>query len=205
MFNDFSGFDSDNNPVRISVPPTLLISSIGIHDDVAKAVSIDAKFGGDFVFVVGETFPELGGSEYFAFLDSTGNTVPKLDSKKAKSRYQRLTAAITKEIVASAYAVNHGGLGIALAKVSIAGSIGMEIAIPSGLRPDYYLFSESLGRFVVTVSKDNRKDFEEMMGGDAIMLGTVCGGALRITGQKLISDLQIEELETAYKSPFLGY
>jgi phosphoribosylformylglycinamidine synthase subunit PurSL len=205
MFNDFSGFDADNNPVRISVPPTLLISSIGIHDDVAKAVSIDAKFEGDFVYVMGETFPELGGSEYFAFLDSIGNTVPKLDTKKAKSRYQRLTAAISKEIVASAYPVNHGGLAMALAKVAIAGSIGMEIAIPSGLRPDYFLFSESLGRFVVTVSKDNKKAFEEIMGSDAMRLGTVCGRALRITGQKMIIDLPVEELEIAYKSPFLGY
>ena len=205
MFNDFSGFDADNTPVRISVPPTLLISSIGIHDDVAKAVSIDAKFEGDFVYVIGETLPELGGSEYFAFLDSTGNTVPKLDTQKAKSRYQRLTAAIEKEVVASAYPVNHGGLAIALAKVAIAGRIGMEITIPSGLRPDYFLFSESLGRFVVTVSKDNKKAFEEIMGGDAMRLGTVCSRNLRVTGQKMIIDLQVEELETAYKSPFLGY
>jgi phosphoribosylformylglycinamidine synthase len=168
-------------------------------------VSIDAKFEGDFVYVIGETFPELGGSEYFAFLNSIGNTVPKLDPRKAKSRYQRLTAAIAKEIVASAYPVNHGGLAMALAKVAIAGRIGMEITLPSGLRPDYFLFSESLGRFVVTVSKDNRKEFEEIMGGDVMLLGTVCGRALRITGQKMISELTVEELETAYKSPFLGY
>jgi len=205
MFNDFSGFDADNHPVRISVPPTLLISSIGILDDVEKAVSIDAKFEGDVVYVIGETFPELGGSEYFAFLGSIGNTVPKLDPRKAKSRYQRLTAAISKEIVASAYPVIHGGLAMALAKVAIAGRIGMEITLPSGLRPDYFLFSESLGRFVVTVSKDNRKEFEEIMGGDAMPVGTVCGRALRITWQKMISELTVEELETAYKSPFLGY
>jgi phosphoribosylformylglycinamidine synthase II len=205
MFNDFSGFDPDNNPVKISVPPTLLISSIGIHDDVAKAVSIDAKFEGDFVYVIGETYPELGGSEYFAFLGSTGNTVPKLDTQKAKFRYQRLTAAIAKEIVASAYPVSHGGLAMALAKVAIAGNIGMEIAIHQGVRPDYFLFSESLGRFVITVSKDNRKEFEEIMGSDAMLLGTVGGRSFRLTGQKIISDLPVEELEIAYKTPFLEY
>ncbi|MFY9800046.1 MAG: AIR synthase-related protein [Methanoregula sp.] len=205
MFNDFSGFDSENNPVRISVPPTLLISSIGIHDDVAKAVSIDAKFEGDFVYVIGETYPELGGSEYFAFLGSTGNTVPKLETGKAKLRYQKLTAAMAKEIVASAYPVNHGGLAMALAKVAIAGHIGMEIEISSVLRPDYFLFSESLGRFVVTVSKDNRKEFEEIMGDDVMLLGIVCGTTFQITGQKIICALPVEELEIAYKSPFMGY
>jgi phosphoribosylformylglycinamidine synthase len=205
MFNDFSGFDSTNTPVRISVPPTLLISSIGIHEDVVKAISIDTKFEGDYVYVIGETFPELGGSEYFAFLGSTGNTVPKLNSKNAITRYKKLTAAIAKEIVASAYPVIHGGLGIALAKVAISGQIGMELTIPSRLRPDYFLFSESLGRFVVTVSPDNRKDFEEIMGDDAMMLGIVCGRALRITGQQIVCDLPVEDLETTYKSPFQGY
>jgi phosphoribosylformylglycinamidine synthase len=205
MFNDFSGFDGDNKPVRISVPPTLLISSIGIHGDVAKAVSVDAKFEGDFVYVIGETFPELGGSEYFSFLDGVGNIVPKLDTEKSKLRYENLTTAILNELVASAYPVNHGGLGIALAKVAIAGSIGMEISIPFTFRPDYFLFSESLGRFLVTVSPDNRKAFEEAMGSDAMLLGTICGRNLRITGNKIVIDLPVEELETAYKSPFRGY
>jgi phosphoribosylformylglycinamidine synthase len=205
MFNDFSGFDSTNTPVRISVPPTLLISSIGIHEDVVKAISIDAKFEGDYVYVIGETFPELGGSEYFSFLGSTGNTVPKLNSKKAITRYKKLTAAIAKEILVSAYPISHGGLGIALAKVAIAGRIGMELTLPSTVRPDYFLFSESLGRFVVTVSPDNRKDFEDTMGDDAMMLGTVYGRDFRIMAQQSIIDLPVEELETAYKSPFLGY
>jgi len=205
MFNDFSGFDAKNNPVKISVPPTLLISSIGIHDDVAKAVSMDAKFEGDLVYVIGETSDELGGSEYFACLGSTGNTVPALDAGKAKVRYQRLTAAIDRELVASAYPVSHGGLGTALAKVAIAGRIGMDIAIPFGQRPDYYLFSESLGRFVVTVSKENRQAFEEITGPDALLLGTAGGGALRVTAEKTILDLPVDELETAYRAPFRGY
>ena len=76
MFNDFSGYDAENNRVKVSVPPTLLISSIGVHADVVKAVSIDAKIAGDLVYVIGETAEELGGSEYFAHLGYTGNTVP---------------------------------------------------------------------------------------------------------------------------------
>ena len=55
MYNDFSGFDAQNNRVKVSVPPTLLISSIGIHPDVVKAVSMDAKIAGDLVYVIGET------------------------------------------------------------------------------------------------------------------------------------------------------
>jgi len=43
------------------------------------------------------------------------------------------------------------------------------------------------------------------MGDDAMMLGTVYGRDFRIMAQKSIIDLPVEELETAYKSPFLGY
>jgi len=205
MFNDFSGFDADNTPVKVSVPPTLLISSIGIHGDVTKAVSIDVKVAGDLVYVIGETAEELGGSEYFAYLGSTGNAVPKLDAAKAVARYRRLTDALSQDLVASAYPVNHGGLGIALAKVAIAGRLGMDLTISPGIRPDYFLFSESLSRFVVTVCPANRKAFEQIMGTDATVLGTVGGTTLRVTVQDVILDLPLAVLENAYKAPFRGY
>ena len=66
MFNDFKGFDESGNPLKISVLPTLLISTIWVMKDARKAVSIDPKFEGDLVYVLGFTHNELGGSEYFA-------------------------------------------------------------------------------------------------------------------------------------------
>jgi phosphoribosylformylglycinamidine synthase subunit PurSL len=205
MFNDFSGFDAGNHPVRVSVPPTLLITSIGIHGDVTKAVSMDAKFAGDLVYVIGNTAEELGGSEYFAYLGSVGNTVPKLDAAKGVARYRQLSEALSQELVASAYPVNHGGLGIALAKVTIAGRLGMDLTITPGIRPDYFLFSESLGRFVVTVCPANRKAFEQIMGNGATLLGTVGGTTLRVTAQEVILDVPVSALEESYKAPFRGY
>ena len=205
MFNDFSGYDAENNPVKISVPPTLLISSIGIHQDVSKAVSLDAKIAGDLVYVIGETLEELGGSEYFAHLGSIGNTVPGLDAAAARERYGRLTEAISRELIASACPVSHGGLGTALAKVAIAGRLGMDLTLDAGMRPDYFLFSESLGRFVVTVAPDNKRAFERILGTGATLLGRVGGRSLRITAQKLLLDLTVDELEAAYKAPFRRY
>jgi phosphoribosylformylglycinamidine synthase len=205
MFNDFSGYDAGNNRVKISVPPTLLISSIGIHPDISKAVSLEAKMNGDLVYIIGETYEELGGSEYFSHLGSVGNTVPGLDATGARARYGRLTEAISHELIASACPVNHGGLGTALARVAIGGRLGMDLTIPSGMRPDHYLFSESLCRFVITVDPDNKRAFERITGPDAILLGRVGGRSLRITAQKLLLDITVDELEAAYKAPFRGY
>jgi len=207
MFNDFSGFDADGSPLKVSVPPTLLISSIGVHPDVANAVSLDAKFSGDLVYVIGKTHDETGGSEYFAHLGFTGNRVPSLDPKRARELYRRVTDAIDRELLASAFPVTHGGLGVALAKVAIAGQIGMDLALPeTGLRPDIFLFSESLGRFVVTIDPGNRDAFETVFGGDAVLLGRVGGTGFRLTadGNPLI-DCPVAELEEAYKAPFRGY
>ncbi|OPX62996.1 MULTISPECIES: AIR synthase-related protein [unclassified Methanoregula] len=205
MFNDFSGFDADDNPVKVSVPPTLLISSIGVHDDVAQAVSLDAKIDGDLVYVIGETAEELGGSEYFSHLGFTGNTVPALDAARMKERYGKLAGAIRHGLVASAFPVTLGGLGIALAKVAIAGRLGMDITIPDSMRPDYFLFSESLGRFVVTVAPDHKRAFEQALGSDAHLLGRVRGKSFRVTQEKTVLDLSVSELEAAYKAPFGRY
>jgi phosphoribosylformylglycinamidine synthase len=202
MFNDFSGYDAENNRVKVSVPPTLLISSIGIHGDVAKAVSLDAKIAGDLVYVIGGTEEELAGSEYFVHLGASGSTVPRLDAPAARARYIRLSDAIGHEFVASAYPVGHGGLGIALAKVAIAGRLGMDITVPGTLRPDIFLFSETLGRFVVTVATDHKRAFEQTLGADALLLGKTGGSRLRVTGRTLLLEQEIAALEEAYKAPF---
>jgi phosphoribosylformylglycinamidine (FGAM) synthase-like enzyme len=81
----------------------------------------------------------------------------------------------------------------------------MDITIPSAMRPDYYLFSESLGRFVVTVAPDHKREFERICGADALLVGRVIGKNLRITSDKLLLDLPVAELETVYKAPFRGY
>lgn len=205
MFNDFSGFDEANNPVKVSVPPTLLISSIGIHPDVARAVSMEAKIEGDLVYVIGSTAEELGGSEYFAQLGSAQGTVPVLDISAMKARYQRLAGAISHDLVVSAFPVTHGGLGVALAKVAIAGRLGMDITLSGAGRPDYLLFSETLGRFVVTIVPDKKRTFELAMGSEAILIGRVGGKNLQIVGKSMHLSVPVSELEAAYKRPFGGY
>ena len=62
-----SGKDSMKNDyqigdTKISIPPTLLFSTIGKIEDVRKAVTMDAKRPGDFVYALGKTGKELGGS-----------------------------------------------------------------------------------------------------------------------------------------------
>ncbi|MFP3032563.1 MAG: AIR synthase-related protein, partial [Wolbachia sp.] len=127
MFNDFKGYDENGEKVMISAPPSLLISAIGIIENIENAVSLDVKMPGDLIYVLGETLDELGRSEYQLYSGIGNNNVPKVDAKSARKLYERYNQAIKDGIIASAIAPNLGGLVIALAKSLIAGDLGAEI------------------------------------------------------------------------------
>lgn len=174
MFNDFKGYDEEGKQIKISVPPTLLISSIGVIDDVYKTVTPEFKKGGDLIFLLGDTNNELGGSEYFKMISNNnpnkiGTVTPKVNLEKNIKIYKALEKAISKGLVNSAISINSGGLGIALAKSSIAGMLGCEISIKNikGDADEAYqkLFSESQGRVVVSISPKNMKKFDSLMKG----------------------------------------
>ncbi|MBD3360741.1 phosphoribosylformylglycinamidine synthase [Candidatus Peregrinibacteria bacterium] len=174
MFNDFKGFDKKGRRIKISIPPTLLVSSLSVINDVTKSVSLDPKFFGDLIYVLGETKNELGASEYFAYLGeksgkkAIGNSVPKVNAEKALKLYKKVSEAIDKRLIASALSPIQGGLGITLVKKAIAGQFGMEIDLSKMPksddlnREDYLLFSESQSRFVVTVDPKKKDKFENL-------------------------------------------
>ena len=172
-----SGKDSMKNDyliggVKISIPPTVLISALGKMDDIRKAITMDAKRPGDLVYVLGETLEELGGSEYYAARGFIGNRVPKVDAEKARTLYRKIYHAIQAGLIRSCHDCSDGGLGVALAETAFAGGFGMEIDLKkvpqSGLnRNDLLLFSESQSRFVVTIDPSKKKAFKAVLG-DAI-------------------------------------
>lgn len=169
MFNDFKGYDDKGKQIKISIPPTLLISSIGIIEDVNKTVTIDAKFPGDLIYVLGETFEELGGSEYFDMLGNPGNVVPATDPKKNLKIYKAYAKALDEGIIASAIGVNRGGLSVALSKMALAGKMGIDVSLkdlPGKVDNDQKaLFSESTGRILLTINPDEKQKFESLMKG----------------------------------------
>jgi phosphoribosylformylglycinamidine synthase len=214
-----SGKDSMKNDykigdVKISIPPTVLYSLIGKIDDVRNAVSMDAKASGDLVYVLGTTRLELGGSEYFASRDYTGNQVPRVDSEAFLSVYRALEKAIQTGLVASCHDCSDGGLGIALAESAFAGGLGMEVdlaGVPADAvdRDDWMLFSESQGRFVVTVHPENREAFEnEMIGCPVGRVGRVLEEPVFTVhglAGKTVVRASIQDLKEIWRKPLAGF
>lgn len=210
MFNDFRGYDAQGNAIKISIPPTLLISSIGIIEDVNNAVTIDLKFPGDLIYILGETFDELGGSEYSDILGNTGNKVPSTDSKENLKIYRRYAKAAAEGLIASAIGVNRGGLSVALAKTAIAGKLGVNVLLkdlPGKVGHDQKaLFSESTGRILLTVNPENKSKFESLMKGIKFaQLGEVSNiDAIKIKGlkNKEIVSVKVGEVLDTYRKRF---
>ncbi|MDW7726249.1 MAG: phosphoribosylformylglycinamidine synthase subunit PurL [Candidatus Methanoperedens sp.] len=207
-----SGKDSMKNDYqiggrKISIPPTVLFSTVGKIEDARKAVTMDAKKPGDRVYVLGVTKNELGGSEYFASLGFTGNNVPKVDADSAKKLYASLERAIHKGVVASCHDCSDGGLGVALAESAFSGGLGMSIELGrvpvEGVgRADNILFSESQSRFVVTVKPENKVTFESIMEGNVFSgIGIVTADMdFIVTGNgNVILSAGIDELKDAWQ------
>ena len=131
-----SGKDSLNNEFEyegkmISIPHTLLISAIGIMDDVKKAVSMDLKSIGDSIYIIGMTGNDLGGSEYFAAHNAIGNNVPRVDRSAGQKTMEALKRAMEKGLVKACHDCSEGGLGVAMAEMAFAGGLGAAIYLKS--------------------------------------------------------------------------
>jgi phosphoribosylformylglycinamidine synthase len=210
-----SGKDSMKNDYRvsdtkISIPPTVLFSVLGVIDDVTKVVTMDAKRPGDAVYVLGETRAELGGSEYYALRGQLGSSVPHVDAARARALYEALSSAIDCGLVASCHDCSEGGLGVALAETAFAGGFGVDVdlrRVPGAgdLRDDLTLFSESPSRFVVTVRKEQASAFESVLAGlPCAAVGRVTeAGVFRLLGRSGLPIIEtgIAPLKAAWQRP----
>jgi len=168
-----SGKDSMKNDStiggrKISIPPTLLFSTIARMPDIRKAVTLDVKRYGDLVYIIGTTKPELGGSEFYAMFDAIGNSAPTVDAESAKRIYQCNADAVDRGLCHSLHTPAFGGLGAALARKAMGGHLGIDVDLaavptdPAGLTPVEILFSESNSRFLASVAPRNREAFEAL-------------------------------------------
>lgn len=171
-----SGKDSMKNDyiwenIKISVLPTLLFSVIGKIEDVRNAVSMDFKSPSDLIYVVGLTDPRMAYSEYFYLMGRESETEVPLPHKEINREvFYRLHNIMKMRLIRSCHDISDGGLAVSLAESAFAGGYGIEVDIDnvpvtSEMRDDFLLFSETPGRFVVSIGKENKDKFENLMKG----------------------------------------
>ncbi len=204
-----SGKDSMKNDYKmgawkISIPPTLLISIVGKVDDVASAQTTDFKNPGDAIYLLGKTADAMGGSEYLQAKGMRGNDAPQVDFQANFHLYKKLHNAIANGLVSSVHDISDGGLAVALAECCIGGALGCEVEVSSHekMRADFLLFSESPGRFIVSVRGGKCGGFEKAMAGCMFeKIGRVSDGnelIISINGKSSIS-CKVGEMEKSFK------
>lgn len=162
-----SGKDSLNNEYysadgqRHAIPATLLISALGMIDDVNLAVSMDFKKAGNVIYLLGETKAELVGS-HFSLSGGEVNadqTIPSLP-EYAPALYSNLHQAMQKKLVRACHDLSEGGLAVAVAEMCIGGRLGCKLQLDGEQEAAVALFSESNGRLLVEIAPENCAAFE---------------------------------------------
>jgi phosphoribosylformylglycinamidine synthase len=195
---------------KVSALETLQFSAIGVIEDVESCVTLDFKFPGDRVYILGLTRNELGASEYYEHMGYVGKNVPQVYPEPFMEIYKALHQAIVQGLAASVRGIYRGGLGIHLAMAAMGGELGVsadlgKIPAEGAGRDDVLLFSESPGRFIVSIAPENRERFERFFKG----LPCACIGQVNDAGRLAVTGLQgrefslsVKDLKTAWKKPF---
>ena len=221
-----SGKDSmKNDSVRggrkISIPPTVLFSTIGIIDDVRRAVTLGWKAPGDVICVVGLTRDELGASAYYRMLaadggDGTavgGSSVPHVETGTAMRLYRAMNRAAGDGLLQSSHTPTQGGLGVGLALGCLAGGCGADLALAAlpvdgDLRDDARLFSESNSRFIVSCRPEDELRLQALFGGlPFARIGVVTAEeVLRVKGRRgrTLINSKLARLRKAFRETLHG-
>nr|GFD35587.1 putative phosphoribosylformylglycinamidine synthase chloroplastic/mitochondrial [Tanacetum cinerariifolium] len=160
-------------------------------EDVRQVVTSDFKQADDVIYLLGETYDELGGSEFYQLYNELGANVPKVDFAKAKALYMLVGEANAQGLIQSSHDLSDGGLAVALAECTFGrDNLGVDIDLDMEANPvgrlsrEAILFSESHSRFVVTVAPEDDDAFKKILGDRAYYLGLVTGdGRLKIQHQ----------------------
>jgi phosphoribosylformylglycinamidine synthase subunit PurL len=183
-----------------AIYPTPVIGMVGLIDDVSHITTQEFKEAGDLVYVIGEAKEEFAGSELQKLIHGEiFGPVPELDLEIEKRRQKQILTAIRAGVIASAHDVAEGGFAVALAEKAFgAKGLGVKVQIQGDAVTE--LFSETQSRFIVSVKKENKEKFEQLV--RANLVGEVTGDASFIvedqTGKEVIN-LPVDDLRRTWK------
>ncbi|MGC6433008.1 MAG: phosphoribosylformylglycinamidine synthase subunit PurL [Crocinitomicaceae bacterium] len=172
------------NGVETPVFPTPTIGMIGILEDKNKMMTLDFKQKGDLIFIVGESKNDISSSEYlYSYHGVKASPAPYFDLEKEFAVQNVIKSLIDGELINAAHDVSDGGLFTALTEMSMPRELGFDIVTDAEIREDAFLFGESQGRVVVSVSEETEEQFIEHMIASNVpftLLGHVTKGKMMV-------------------------
>lgn len=174
-----------NENTKGAIYPTPVVGMVGLVHDTEHITTQGFKSEGDVIFLLGETFAELGGSEFQAVVHGvTEGRPPQLDLAVEKKLLNSVLEAIQNGLVRSAHDLSEGGLAVALAESCISGGLGAKVDVAGDLRADFALFSESQSRILLSASAEKAAELEKFIASRGVpvrRIGHVQGSELEVS------------------------
>jgi phosphoribosylformylglycinamidine synthase II len=136
-----------------AIYPTPIIGVVGLIENASRVVARAFRRAGDEIVLLGESFGEIGGTEYLRTVHGlVRGAVPRLDLARERALIGLLTRSADASLLQSAHDCSDGGLAVTLAECAFdTGGIGLQVDVPSVTSAAFTLFGESASRAVVTV------------------------------------------------------
>jgi phosphoribosylformylglycinamidine (FGAM) synthase-like enzyme len=198
--------------------PTPVLGVVGIIDDVTKAVPSGFQAAGHAIVVLTsninrskpytdeEHLRSFGSSEYAkTVLSQTWGRPPSLNLQDEALLHRALAELASKGLIHSASDVSDGGFLVALAKASLANSVGADIDLGGfeTVWPAHILYNETESCVIVTTSDPDavEKLADEKYSIEVINWGTTSGDSFLVhaADQTLIS-IPISDLRISYST-----
>lgn len=166
--------------------PTPTIGMVGLVEKRNHATTLSFKKEGDIILLLGATPANADSSVYVReILGQRGTPCPEFNLDSEFILHEMISTLIHNALISSAHDVSEGGLFVSLTESAMSGSLGYNVSLPDGVRKDIFLFSESQGRVVLTIDKENLTKTEELLTKQAIpfmRLGSVAAASMTIDG-----------------------
>jgi len=144
-----------NETDGVAIRPCPVVGMVGVIDDVTEAVGNQFVAADQDIFILGQDNSTddgwLGESIYAAHHGVTAiYAPPPVDLDAEKRTGDLLRQLIAEKLVTAAHDISDGGLGVAVAEMSLHTSFGVHITLPASGNIHGWAFGEDQARYVVT-------------------------------------------------------
>jgi phosphoribosylformylglycinamidine synthase subunit PurL len=174
-----------NESHGVDIDPTPVVGVIGLIEQLDTPPPGIGLRAGDRIVVLGQTRPELGGSEWATRHGLRGGRPPAVDLAVAKRLHDLVSGLVVDRLVGGIHDCSDGGLAVALAEMAITGGVGFRVSIGDARM----CFSESTSRVVLSVESERLNEVlgrassagvPTMIAGDAGGADLQADGAFRV-------------------------
>jgi phosphoribosylformylglycinamidine synthase II len=189
-----------NEAGQDAIPPSPMISCLGVMPDVSKAITYDLKRSDTTLVMIGERKDECGGSVYYQLHKELGANLPKPDLATFGAEVHAVSYLIQQGLVLSAHDISEGGIATALAEMSFKNNIGMKVEVPGDLPLSKLLFGET-GGFILEVKRDKINDIKTICA-EHKLVSIVIGDTSKTPRLRInnVIDLPVADLSAAWEN-----